>query len=911
MRIDSISIYGPYPKTDTKKITTALKCNKNTLQNFPYVQFSFKGNPSKVPTQIGAYATESNFLGGIYTAGGLGDVASLFPEAVGLKAEDIVGKKIDIRTFLPYYTMEDTEGRIYVLTKEGAEKKNNLKKGELLDFKKDFKLVNQDYKLQEGESFAVITQLEGDEASKNVKKYFTLKDTGLSGTSNRMAEHGLEMESVPYRVFEVDAAGKKDRIYLIHTPEHAKGNRAYGIYATHAQKEIQGASSYGAAENTGVSAYGAANPKKTIFFASPKTDDMFFTEQIRAYEQLTIEGKMNTEAYGNFNPQNHLLHDRFSYPSLTDVVQKAKNGDKNYQGLVFDEIMHNPGAAYQGKYSNPLDFFKIIATDKDLAKLQANEHYAKIRDIAGKIEKGNVTEEECAQLYKFFEPFFKKFKDTEGYFNMTMLAVKMTDENPKNSSIGNVSKNYGKETRNLKTTDIAKGLTQPLIDIQSKTIDVVNGSKQANMATDAMGKFFGTGTLNETMKTKYNTYKPTDSPEKIFAAKMENKKVVIDELADATKKLDNDPDALAKVFFSKDKIAKLRKNAEKAGDPDVKLVLGSMSEYKLGDMLFIGWGRPDPQKGLTVTLEAFENVLKDESIPLETRKHCKLVMGSGSGTEDMFTKASEEWKLIEETVSRIENMELNGQKGIFKGNVVYTNGTYPARIANCADLGILTSRFEPCGITPLECFASGTPVLSTNTGGAPDFIRPGKNGFLTKDPFMINPEELGLSANAAEKEIDAARRSNIAKQVAEQVRSYLEPLKNGSWEVKQQEYIKNCAGEKIEWHNNNSYNGGKSALEIYLKEKLNVLSNDVPTEYASDMRGDFDNSAFPKPKPERKPTTVKPKNFFRSKAGKLTLAGACAALIAGLGYAIVKNSHKKQELNINNIDYDDYLDEIA
>ena len=37
---------------------------------------------------------------------------------------------------------------------------------------------------------------------------------------------------------------------------------------------------------------------------------------------------------------------------------------------------------------------------------------------------------------------------------------------------------------------------------------------------------------------------------------------------------------------------------------------------------------------------------------------------------------------------------------------------------------------------------------------------------------------------------------------------------------KQKSFIENCFNEKIEWHNNNAYNEGKSALEIYLKDKI-------------------------------------------------------------------------------------------
>ncbi|MBR1776026.1 glycosyltransferase [bacterium] len=872
MKINAISAQSPQALQNARNLSYVSEVSYNARPTgIPILHISFHGNPSKHPEQISAFATESNYLGGIYCAGGLGDVAEALPDSIGIHGEQVAGKKIDMRTFLPYYSMNDNEGRIYVLKPEADVK---IKKGEKLDIKEDFILVDQTYKLKDGERFALITQMDGPE---KIKKYHLLNDSGLTGTVERMSDKSFDMEKVPYRVFEVDTMGKRqDKMYVIHTYEHGKGKSAYGVFRTHLKEAPKGTTAYGGG---GTSAYGGASgTERKMFYNVSKTDDMFYTESMRAYQELTMEGKMNVASQGNFNPQNHMFHDRFCYSALTDITQKAQKGDENYKGLRFVELLHNPGASYQGKYANPLDFFRIIATNDDLAKLKANEHYKKVTEIAEKIDAGKATEEECTKLYKFFKPYFNKFMDSEGLFNMTMLAVSMTDENPQNSNLGNVSKNYGKETRNLETTDIAKGLTQALINIQNKTIDVVNGSRQANMKTDKMGEFFGTGSLNEIFKTKYKPFKQTDTPEVILRAKEENKKTIIDAVANATKNLSSDKDSIAKLFFNDGKINGIRKQAEK-NEKDLPLTLGGFSKYEKGDLLFTTWGRPDAQKGLPITLEAFEKMLKDESIPLETRKHCKLIMGAGGGN-DAFSGNNPEWKAIKEAMERIQNIEAGGQKGVFKNNAVYVNGLFPNRLANGVDLAIFTSRFEPCGITPFESFATGTPVVSINTGGAPDFVTPGRTGFLTKDPFMLNPEKLGLASDASAEAIDKARKENSSKQVAEQIKAYLEPIKTGQWEAKQKEYIKNCVAEKIEWHNNSAYNGGKSALEIYLKEKFNIADNDIPNEYKSDMRGEFDNSAFCG---EGKAGS-KISNFFKSKGGKWTIAGAGVAALAGLAY---------------------------
>ena len=125
MKIDAISAYQSYLVKSNFRIKNS-EDKEEQVNAVPVLRVSFKGNPDKNPAQIAAFATECNFLKGIYTAGGLGDVASLLPESVGNKAKEIVGKDVDMRTFLPYYSMDDQSGRIYVLTKDGAERRKNL-----------------------------------------------------------------------------------------------------------------------------------------------------------------------------------------------------------------------------------------------------------------------------------------------------------------------------------------------------------------------------------------------------------------------------------------------------------------------------------------------------------------------------------------------------------------------------------------------------------------------------------------------------------------------------------------------------------------------------------------------------------------------------------------------------------------
>ena len=841
--------------------TKQVSGNSNALQN--HIQISFAGNPNKVPEQIAAYATESNYLGGIYKAGGLGDVAEALPEALANHAKEVTnGKDLDVRTFVPYYSFDNSDGKLYVAPKETVEK---IEKKEPVYYKKDgkqadFKYEDVNYKLRPGEKFVLIT--ESKDGSK-VDKLFVLDDLEISGTVERVQRTGLDMEKVPYRIFKAQTPDRKDQTYVIYTPEMASGKAAYGIYGKY-QGGANGTTAYGStaygSTAYGSTAYGASTHgengidkaiKDGKFKLSGTTSgDLFFTEQIRAMEE-GIE-KMAQQKAKKFDPQSILLHDRFAYVFISDAMQKAKEGNRHYQGLRFVPIFHNPGRDKQGVYANPFDYYRVVATRSDVDALKKDKHFGQIQDISQKVLDGTATEEESASVYKFFKAYFPNLIDSEGTFNMTMIPIAATKAQPDNCKPGNVSKFYGEETRTL--PDIAQGITDQLDEIEKYTVDVVNGAKPANMAIDSQNGFFGSGTLNSIFKDvnderHYTPFKATDTPGAIFEAKQQNKKNLINILAEATKNTETDKDAIAKVFFNDTKMQGIRKQAQ---NEDLPLTLGGFSEFKEGDILMTSWGRPDPQKGLVTTLAAFKETLQDETIPLETRKHLKLIMGAGGGN-DAFSGDNSEWVNIQKIMKEISEIEVNGEKGVFKDNALYINGLFPNRIANCADLAIFTSRWEPCGITPFESFATGTPVLSIKTGGAPDFITEGKNGFLTKSAFMINSAVLGLPAEATYEEIDAARVQHSAEQVADALRDkYLTPFmgkgsektKMAKFAKKQQEYIANCLEQKIEWHNNAEYNKGRNALDLYAHEKCRTQDNEVEDTPVSSLRGNFDDAAM-------------------------------------------------------------------
>ena len=88
----AISAYQTYPVRNNSNVRQA-QINKTRKVNKSTLNINFEGNPKKKPHQFAAFATESNYLGGIYVAGGLGDVAEALPEQMVIHSENIIGKK--------------------------------------------------------------------------------------------------------------------------------------------------------------------------------------------------------------------------------------------------------------------------------------------------------------------------------------------------------------------------------------------------------------------------------------------------------------------------------------------------------------------------------------------------------------------------------------------------------------------------------------------------------------------------------------------------------------------------------------------------------------------------------------------------------------------------------------------------
>ena len=124
-----------------------------------------------------------------------------------------------------------------------------------------------------------------------------------------------------------------------------------------------------------------------------------------------------------------------------------------------------------------------------------------------------------------------------------------------------------------------------------------------------------------------------------------------------------------------------------------------------GDPFFLGVGRLGAMKGFDLLIEAFAIAKLDPSV--------RLVIG-GDGPERARLR-----QLIDHR-GLVERVELVGR-------------LTPSAVADAmsdALAVVVPSRIEAFGIVALEAWRSGAPLVMTNRGGAPGFVRDGVDGIL-------------------------------------------------------------------------------------------------------------------------------------------------------------------------------------
>lgn len=766
--------------------------------NSKMVLLSFTGKNMR---QIASFTPENNGLGLPEAAqGGEGCVGFEAPESLRIH------EGMDARSFMPFWEHNNPKGGYKFMIHRRADFPDGfdaMKDGcdtmpasafYSADLGEDKSAVAKKLGLAEDELSYVIQSRPIGDGPNAPSKYCILEPTTIRGQVSRASDTVLgEFTNIPYSLFKISENNPKyNKLkfapnYFLYTPQLARASKPY---------------SYDAFGNGCFEA------------------EIINSDWMRAQADFT-HTKMNTEEFGYFDPANVYCHDRVCHTYGNHISNLSAAGNPDVNGLKMHIWEHNPGRNYQGVTYDPFKYFSLIADNSDVETLKALPEF----EILQKAQRCGINSEQLSPRERqiartIFEPYFRPFVDGAGTYNVVKSGISAARVNPDNISLGTVSYQFGKEMKNPQTSDIAKFLTDDFASIVTK--DVVNGSTPANLELgDPMAKFGRDGNGLNAVRQGYTpfTYVPENELDG-FMAKLAEKPDLKDKFQNITTDINKvietrrknaewltglieeaqtkGHDALKELFFNSNQIS------------DGVDVLGGLSKLKDGEILVVGWGRADDQKGYPITTGGYLEFLKRDDVPKEMKLKVKVLIGAGP-----WDKNHPDYVAIERDLAEIA--ALDG--GVYKNNFMYVNGFYPKRFVGCATHGMFTSRREMCGITPLECKAAGVPYGATATGGPVDYTN-ATNGFLTKEPVELNPQHFGLSWDSSPQEIDKARVSSQSVQVSDIFKEMIEEHTEHY-----DDYVSKCKTnieEKIDWHENSKYNYGKSANRRYLEDILEV-----------------------------------------------------------------------------------------
>lgn len=160
-------------------------------------------------------------------------------------------------------------------------------------------------------------------------------------------------------------------------------------------------------------------------------------------------------------------------------------------------------------------------------------------------------------------------------------------------------------------------------------------------------------------------------------------------------------------------------------------------------LLFVG--RLTPEKGVKELLEAFEKI---------THKEVRLVITGGYFFEDKKVSSSYEAEL------RTLAQRL-GDRVIFTGNIDYQKMPL---FYQMADIVALPSQWnEPAGLTVIETLSCGRPLITTRSGGIPEYANEECAVILERDAQLIDL----MAAAIDELLLDRPRRDAMAQKAKE------------------------------------------------------------------------------------------------------------------------------------------------
>lgn len=749
------------------------KNNIQNLNNSPKANLHVISFGNRYVHQIAEFTPECTGNGLPEMAqGGEGVVGFELGESLN-RHEMIMGQHVDDRRFMPIWNFNNPHGGHKFLIHKGIKtedlpdtmRANLFVSGRIGQTKED--LARALYLKPEDIDYVIQSKPNGSGVNA-LSRYNILVPTSIKGTVKCPSNiHIGEMEEIPYQLMQMAEHqpsyvkfANNSHNYFIYTPELARTSKPY---------------SYDCFGNT------------------PFEAEIINSNGMRAWAEI-LESKMDTEEFGHFKPASVVCHDRPASAFMVHLANMSAQGHKELNGMIAHKVEHNPSWDYQGHTYDPFKMMSVVGTEQDMEILRNHPEFHIVRKAFynGGLNSSALTEEERLIARSVIEPFVAPFRDYFGSYNITKMPIIGVRTNPKNMSLGTVSWGYDREMKSLETPDAARGLTGEYASIETKP--VANGVTVSNLRFDERDAQFGQGDNGLSLPKNTKNFTPFKynghNIEEIIAAKEKNAEWLTQLMWKAGQK---GQDALNKLFFNEKQISEGHE------------VIGYLSPLKKGEMIILGLGRPDTQKGYPISTGAALHFFKREDVPKELKLKTKFLFGIG-----LMDKNHPHYKMLINDVKEI--CELDG--GIYKHNICVNRGFTPNRFNACAQWGGYTSMYEMFGITPVEGKASGSPSSVTATGGFLDTVKDGVTGFTTKDPVMGAPERYGLTYESSAEELERARIKHQIPQVSDNYKRMIE-----MYTYDRQGYIEMCKRnieEKVDWHENKAYNHGMSANRRYL-----------------------------------------------------------------------------------------------
>ena len=304
----------------------------------------------------------------------------------------------------------------------------------------------------------------------------------------------------------------------------------------------------------------------------------------------------------------------------------------------------------------------------------------------------------------------KAENEQENYVNLLNLGIVLSDY------FCPVSQNYANELISPKRHHLSYDLQSALVQKakSGRLKGVINGNDFNSLSIEAKAK-----QIKDSTGVDFKTYTQKSSLKEVQKARLKNK---INLYNNFILPFSNSPQSSAKEIADVKNITKRLEYVKGANDTQLPILT---DEEIAKTPFFISGGRLVSQKGIDILCDSLKKMYQnwEKDFPNQNKPIVYLAGADGEGG-----------------IHREYIEKFKEELGEDSSRVLFAHGfaPMPALMAG-SDFFLMSSKFEPCGLTQGEALALATPVIATAVGGLVDTInRDGKeNGILTtlgKDP---------------------------------------------------------------------------------------------------------------------------------------------------------------------------------